>query len=309
MKRKLMTIALVAALGFVAAPLALEHLSNLQDSASRWAKNSFLNGGVTAHASERVTPAELPASFSTADPVQSSDQFHWNGRVAPGQTVEIKGVNGNVRAETSPSGEVEVTAIKVGQRSDPKEVEIRVVPHSGGVTICAVYPSANSNRPNGCEPGDRWSSNTRNNDVKVDFTVRVPQGVHFMGHTVNGNVETSALGGDVDAATVNGNITVAATGIARARTVNGSISASLGSANWDGLLNFETVNGAITLDLPADTNAEVHAETLNGQITSDFPVTILGSISRRKLNGTIGSGGRELSLKTVNGSIRLHRAS
>jgi DUF4097 and DUF4098 domain-containing protein YvlB len=56
-------------------------------------------------------------------------------------------------------------------------------------------------------------------------------------------------------------------------------------------------------------SAEVKAQTLNGDISSDFPITVMGRKSRRELNGTIGSGGRELSLKTVNGSIRLRRAS
>lgn len=310
MKTKLMTITFVAVLSILAAPLAIEHLSNLKAFAEKWTKDNFLSGLVTVHASERdARHDEQPISLSVASPAQSSDEFHWNGRVAQGQTLEIKGINGDVRAEPSSGNEVEVTAIKTGRRSNPKEVEIRVLQHSEGVTICAVYPSSDPNRPNGCEAGSNWSSHTHNNDVKVDFTVRVPQGVRFTGLTVNGDVETGALGSDVEASTVNGSIKVTAAGVAHARTVNGSINASLGRANWSGELNFETVNGGITLDLPSDTSAEVHAETLNGDIATDFPMTIMGSVSRRKLNGTIGGGGRELSLKTVNGSIRLRRSS
>jgi DUF4097 and DUF4098 domain-containing protein YvlB len=95
----------------------------------------------------------------------------------------------------------------------------------------------------------------------------------------------------------------------QAKTVNGSITASLGRANWNGQLDFKTVNGTITLDLPQDLNAVVKADTLNGDITTDFPLSVMGRFSRRQLSGTIGSGGRELSLKTVNGSIRLRRIS
>ena len=36
----------------------------------------------------------------------------------------------------------EVTATKTGRKSNPAEVEIRVVEHAEGVTICAVYPPA-----------------------------------------------------------------------------------------------------------------------------------------------------------------------
>jgi hypothetical protein len=311
MKSKLMTLGFVMVLCLAAAPLALEQLSNLQYVAERWTRNTFLSGIVTAHASEREAGESIQvASIAPlGQNAASSDEFRWSGRLAAGRTIEVKGINGDVHAEASSGNEVEVTATKTARRSDPKQVEIRVVEHSGGVTICAVYPSADASRPNSCAPDEGGNMNVNNNDVEVSFKVRVPQGVRFSGQTVNGGIETGALGGDVDARTVNGSISVSAAGVARAKTVNGSITASLGRADWSGPLEFKTVNGAITLDLPSDTSAEVKAETLNGDITTDFPMTIVGRFSRRHLNGTIGSGGRELSLKTVNGSIRLRRVS
>lgn len=308
-----MTLVFVMVLCLAAAPLALEQLSNLQHVAERWTRNTFLSGIVTAHASEKETGASVQVATNSPlnqNAAVSPDEFHWSGRLAAGRTIEIKGINGDVRAEAASGNEVEVTAIKTARRSDPREVEIRVVEHGGGVTICAVYPSADSSRPNTCAPDESGNMNVNNNDVEVAFKVRVPQGVRFSGRTVNGGIETGALGGDVDAKTVNGSITISAAGIARAKTVNGSITATLGRADWSGPLEFKTVNGAITLDLPSDTSAEVTAETLNGDISTDFPMTIVGRFSRRHLSGTIGSGGgRELSLKTVNGSIRLRRAS
>ncbi|HEX8921894.1 MAG TPA: DUF4097 family beta strand repeat-containing protein [Pyrinomonadaceae bacterium] len=313
MKTKLTTFVLVIVFCLAATPLALEQLSNLQYVAEKWTRNTFLSGIVTAHASEKKTGERhtIAANPSLTQTASSADDFRWSGRLAAGRTIEIKGINGDVRAEASSGNEVEVTATKTGRRSDPKEVEIRVVEHSGGVTICAVYPSADSGRPNTCAPEGGGHMNVRDNDVEVQFNVRVPQGVRFSGYTVNGGIETGALGGDVDARTVNGSIKVSSAGIARAKTVNGSITASLGRADWSGPLDFKTVNGTITLDLPSDTSTEVKAETLNGDISTDFPMTMLGRISRRHLNGTIGAsgGGRELSLKTVNGNIRLRRAT
>jgi DUF4097 and DUF4098 domain-containing protein YvlB len=67
------------------------------------------------------------------------------------------------------------------------------------------------------------------------------------------------------------------------------------------------VNGGIDLDLPGALSTKLEAETLNGDIDSDFPLVVLGRVSRRHLSGTIGNGGRELLLKTLNGSIRLRR--
>ena len=55
---------------------------------------------------------------------------------------------------------------------------------------------------------------------------------------------------------------------------------------------------------PGGTDADVDARTVNGRIESSLPLT-LKEYSRRSLKGTLGSGGRGLSLGTVNGSITL----
>jgi DUF4097 and DUF4098 domain-containing protein YvlB len=101
---------------------------------------------------------------------------------------------------------------------------------------------------------------------------------------------------------------VEASGHTVARTVNGSIEARMGRADWSGEAEFATVNGSIKLELPADTGAEVEARTVNGDIETDFPLEVRGKISRKRLSGTIGGGGRRLSLETVNGSIHLQKA-
>src|SRR5213595_2139345 len=133
-------------------------------------------------------------------------EFHWKGKVAPGKAIEIKGVNGDVRADAG-SGDVEVSAVKHARRSDPGEVKIEVVQHEDGVTICAVYPN-DGRRENTCEARDGGHMNVRDNDVTVDFTVRVPADVRFIGTTVNGEVEAANLASDVQANTVNGSIRI-----------------------------------------------------------------------------------------------------
>jgi hypothetical protein len=64
----------------------------------------------------------------------AAEDFRWQGVVASGGAIEIKGVNGGIDATgTGGSGPVEVTAVKKARRSDPEEVEIQVVEHAGGV--------------------------------------------------------------------------------------------------------------------------------------------------------------------------------
>ncbi len=79
--------------------------------------------------------------------------FEWTGQVADGQWLEIKGVGGAVNAVPASGDTIAVTAVRRGLRNDPNEVEIVVVEHGDGVTICAVYPSS-GDRPNECTPGE-----------------------------------------------------------------------------------------------------------------------------------------------------------
>jgi hypothetical protein len=257
-----------------------------------------------------VYASGIPSSVTcpTAGQAEKVEPFRWTGLVAAGQSIEIKGVNGGIIAEPAAGNQVEVVATKKARRSDPVAVNIRVVPHAKGVTICAVYPNDPSDQPNTCEPGDaRDHSHVRNNDVSVNFVVRVPSGVQFIGRTINGEIRATSLTGNVDSRTVNGSINISTSGYAQANTVNGEITARMGSANWSDSLEFKTVNGGIDLDLPGVLSTQIEAETFNGSIDSDFPLTVSGRVSRKHVSGTIGGGGRELLLKTLNGSIHLKR--
>ena len=142
--------------------------------------------------------------------------------------------------------------------------------------------------------------NVDDNDVKVDFTVKVPAAVKFFATTVNGGIDAQALRSDVDVATVNGRIALSTTGLGSANTVNGSIDASLGASGGTEPLEFRTVNGNITVRLPKSLNASLHADLMNGGFESDFPLMVQSIRARNKrIVGTIGSGGRDLALPRV----------
>jgi hypothetical protein len=235
---------------------------------------------------------------------QEAQSFEWAGRVPAGGSLEIKGVNGAIIVERASGSEAAVSTTARGRRSDASSVRIEMIEHDGGLTFCAVYPSAEDERENFCGAGSEGRMNTNRNDVEVEFRVQVPAGVRFVGRTVNGDVEALALESDVQLVTVNGDLEVSTSGYAEAETVNGSIEASMERAPADGL-SFSTVNGDITLDLPDDIDAELDASWLNGELDSALPVMLQGRMGRRSARGTLGDGGPRLEVSTVNGSIRL----
>ncbi len=220
----------------------------------------------------------------------TTDEFTWKGSLPAGRALEVKGVNGAIEVEPAHGDEIEI------------------VEHGGGLTVCAVYPSPLGKAPNECQPGARGRMSVNDNDVEVAFKILLPANLDFVGRTVNGAIEADDLGGRTEAHTVNGSVKVRCRGAVSADTVNGSIVAAMGRADWDGEAAFETVNGSITLELPADANVAVRGRTVNGGISTELPLRVSGKYGPKRLEGTLGSGGRQLDLGTVNGSIKIRKA-
>lgn len=245
------------------------------------------------------------AWLGLAPAAAAQNDFEWTGQLAPGQRIEIRDVNGSIRASAARDGNIVVTAVKKpGRRGNPADIRIETVAHAGGVTVCVLYPGASGCREDGSGNNNNNNNNDRN-DTSVEFTVFVPAGIGLSAHTVNGSVDANGLQSNTDAAAVNGSVTVATSGTAQASTVNGDIKAAMGAAPSGG--RFSTVNGGITLQLPASTNANVRVSTVSGDIRSDFPLQIDEERGPKNARGVIGAGGQELRISTVNGSVTLAR--
>jgi DUF4097 and DUF4098 domain-containing protein YvlB len=227
--------------------------------------------------------------------------FHWSGKLAADQLVQVKNVNGNIDAEGASGDQVEVTAEKSGPDAD--QVKIQVVTGGDGVVICAIYPGSSGS----CAPSSH-ANHVRGNDTKVHFTIRMPKNLRFSGQNVNGNVSAEGMGRFVRGESVNGSVRVSTSAWAEAETVNGSIKAKMGNAAWNGTLTLKSVNGSIEVELPDDLSADVRFKSVNGRISSDFPITISGGFVGHSAQGRIGNGGRELSIETVNGSVELKKS-
>jgi len=238
---------------------------------------------------------------------ENGHEFHWTGKLADNNIVEIKNINGWIDAGPSSGDQVEVSAEKSGPEAD--QVKIQVVPSSDGVTICAIYPHGSTT----CEPGESWHANNVHGDrTKVNFTVKLPNNLRFSGQSINGEVKAEELSRFVRATSVNGSIHVSTKSWAEAETVNGSVEVAMGSADWNGKLKIETVNGSITLKMPDDFNADVSFRSVNGNLTTDFPLTVKGTMGGwggHRADGRIGNGGRDLQVETVNGSVRLEKGN
>ncbi len=255
---------------------------------------------------------------------RDSDTWRWDGRVESGRWMNVFNVNGSVDFAPSPDNMVHLVAEKRSNGREMDNIHYEVVQAGGNVTICAIWN--NSAR---CEDGGTQSirqNGDRNTHSSVKITVKVPRNVRVGAHSVNGGVSVRDVGTEVRANTVNGGVTVrntsgpvratavnggvdvnTAAGPVTAQTVNGNVDARMTTLQGDDDMSFKTVNGSISIYVPAAFDANFRFDTVSGGIDSDFPMTMSGRWGPRHASGKIGSGGRDLRASSVNGSIELRK--
>ena len=253
----------------------------------------------------------LPAARVGAQE-QARDAFEWTGGIPQGRWLYVRNLNGVIRVERASGSQAEVRA-RVRTHGGREATEVRFVTQKAddgqSVVICALWGERSS-----CdERGYRGEHNRRNDEgdgwASVEFNVRVPQGVRLEVTSVNGSLQVRGATSEVVAKTVNGSVRAETEGgPVRAQTVNGSIDARMSTVGDARDLAFESVNGSVTVAMPASLGAEVEMSTVNGRVNTEFPITVSGRIDPKRLRATIGDGSRRVRLKTVNGSVNLRRS-
>ncbi len=269
----------------------------------------------------------LPSLSRGQDVGRDVSVWTWDGRVTSGNTFRLSSVNGPVSIELSPDNMVHVRAEKVVNRGSVSDVHFQVVQDGGDVHVCALWHQDSCDDEGMHSHRNSDDSDNDHRDVRVRFTVKIPAGVRVSAGTVNGEmhvrdvtsdvsavtvngtVDVTNVGGEVRANTVNGRVDVSTrSGPVRANTVNGDINVRMGSLSRDGEMDFHTVNGSIVVETPPALDANVSLNTMHGSITSDWPVQLSGRFGPRHAEGTIGRGGRNITLRTLNGSVELRKA-
>ena len=272
---------------------------------------------------------------------REGSRFTWSERIAAGQWLRVYGPHGRIQVTEGTGDAAEVVGEKDLRGGRNEDIAFEVRRTNDGVTICAIIDDRTECEDDGVRHRGRWDNDR--NDRRVNFTVRVPRGVHVAAGSGNGDVSVVGTA-EVRASSGNGRVRVSAGGAANASSGNGDVRvdraggpvrASSGngdvlvmttrgpvnasSGNGDVEVSMDAIadvpddmelssgNGRVTVTVPADFVGELDASTGSGKFYTDFPLTLRGRIDPHRVRATIGRGGRRLSMHSGNGDVELKK--
>jgi hypothetical protein len=242
--------------------------------------------------------AELRGLVSHKHASDVRQEIRQSYELSPGARVEIAGLNGAVKIETSDSKTAEIYIERTA--ASQEALDRRKV---------TIEADANSLRIRGEKSDDAgFFSRFFGSSAGERTTLKLPRQIALNAKGVNGSFVTGDIDGAVEITGVNGRVQVgSATGTATFKGINGSMMVGLKKIYQEGV-TLSGINGNIELQLAADVNADFNARGLNGSVTSDLPNVEIEKSKRRSYSARIGNGGAGITAKGINGNIRFTRA-
>ncbi|HYE16249.1 MAG TPA: DUF4097 family beta strand repeat-containing protein [Pyrinomonadaceae bacterium] len=234
-----------------------------------------------------------------------SEEFHQSYPLSAGGRVSLSNINGDVRVTAWDRDEVKIDAVKRAYKQERlREAEIRVSAEPGHVAVETKYPEYRYHRDS--------ERSREDNPASVEYTLTVPRGARLREiKLINGSLDIEGVSGAVDASSINGRVTAKGlTGRVNLSVINGTLEAAFDRLAEGGSVTLSSVNGPVSVTLPSDANAVLRASTVHGAISNDFNLPVrAGEYVGRNLEGRLGSGGADVRVNNVNGTVQLRRAN
>jgi hypothetical protein len=261
---------------------------------------------------KRIGLAILVLGLAAALPA-SADEWSKTYNLSGKPDLRVETSDANIRVTTWDQNTIEAKVIvshyKIGEGG------IRVEEHQSGdlVEIQVRYPHHGLTVD--------WGQH------RVDVIIQMPREGRVNLRTGDGGIEISGLKGEMDLHSGDGSEKLdGVDGKLHASTGDGHIRADgrfdeLELKTGDGHVDvralagsslaagwrLETGDGNVTLEIPAETAADVDLHTSDGHIDLDMPVTTEGKLRENEVRGKLNGGGSPLTIRTGDGSIHLRK--
>jgi hypothetical protein len=254
--------------------------------------------GIVARSSSRETVAELRGLVSHRNTGDVREDIREKYELSPGARVEIIGLNGAVKIETSDSKTAEVHIERTA--SSQEALDRRKV---------TIEADSNSLRIRGEKGNSGFFSRFFGHSGAERVTLKLPRQISLRAKGVNGSFVASDIDGPVEVTGVNGRVQIAsAVGTAAFKGINGNMVVGLKKLDQDGV-TLSGINGNIELQFGSDVNADFDARGMNGRVISELPNVSIDKSKRGNYSARIGNGGTGITAKGINGNIRFSRTA
>ena len=196
------------------------------------------------------------------------------------------------------------------------------------MTVRVTHANVDIFKPAFGDPADRYTVSAtapdlpaapsvvrRGNGLLVDapseiasLLVRVPTDVTLDVNSEFGDVNVTDISGNANIHAGSGSVQVMLGGWTQASVRRGSISATMGSTTWPGVLKFSDARGDIIIWLTETAKFHVHMHTDRGILFSDFGLRGTSQGESETIDADVNGGGpRGLDIEVKQGNIRLMR--
>jgi DUF4097 and DUF4098 domain-containing protein YvlB len=190
---------------------------------------------------------------------------------SPGGSLRLKNFSGDIRITGADASDVTIHAVRRAPRHRLDRIKLSIETSGSDVVINA------NERAEDEHDGD--------NVVETSFEIRVPRQT---------NVDVTSFSSGITVQDVEG----------RHRVNN--FSGDVRLVNVAGPLRAKTFSGDVELQVPGAEGADLRFSTFSGDIHSDLPITLV-SKSRKQLHATLNGGGRDVTIETFSGDVRVNR--
>jgi hypothetical protein len=230
----------------------------------------------------------------------------------------VRNIWGNVTVRAGAAGEIAVTVDERRWAPTQELIEktktlIRLDVETSGDSVSMVV--GNPDRT------ERRNEMCRGCRIEYQFEIAVPAGTHIdVGTVTDGRVEVAGVHGPVNASNVNGPVRVRdLNDCASIESVNGALDVVFARAPSENC-NLKTINGRITVGLPANAGLDALLSMGHGEVESDFdvePMTLPAKVERQQHDDRIGyrleqpagirlgAGGPTFTFASLNGDVRI----
>lgn len=253
-----------------------------------WRSHGGVRAGLNRVVNGPVDPSQQAAT---------SDEIRKTFELKPGERVWIQGINGRVEIQTSNTKTAEVYVKRTADTADSLHHRQMIVEQNAdGLLVRSrqVY--------NGV-----WD-HLFGHDPREEVIIKAPRQIALLLRGINANISATDIDGALDLRGVNGRSEFGQVGESVSIDgINGSVVVGL-SKLGDGGAQIHGVNGGIELRLAPGLNADLTAKGMNGSVKSEISEVTVEKTDWSRYSARIGSGGPEIDIKGINGTVRLTRS-